>query len=98
EGVLNNISRRYKETTSDFIREKLGTYMMQKNCPTCHGYRLKEEALSVLMNGLHISKVTDFSITEAQQFFHGLPLTEKEEQIARLILKEIQSRLEFLRN
>lgn len=98
EGVLNNVSRRYKETTSDFIREKLGTYMTKKNCPTCHGYRLKEEALSVLMNGLHISNVTDFAITEAQQFFRDLSLTEKEEKIARLILKEIQSRLEFLRN
>lgn len=98
EGVLNNISRRYKETTSDFIREKLGTYMAEKNCPTCHGYRLRKEALAVLLNGIHISNVTDFSITEAQAFFRDLPLTEKEEQIARLILKEIQSRLEFLRN
>jgi len=98
EGVLNNISRRYRETTSDFIREKLGSYMAEKKCPTCHGYRLKKEALSVLLNGKHISQVTDFSINEAQQFFRELPLTEKEEQIARLILKEIHSRLSFLSN
>src|SRR5699024_9194455 len=51
EGVLNIISRRYRETTSDFIREKLGSYMAEKKCPTCHGYRLKKEALSVLLNG-----------------------------------------------
>lgn len=98
EGVLNNISRRYKETTSDFIREKLGTYMTEKNCPTCHGRRLKEEALSVLINGLNISKVTDFSITEAQQFFSDLPLSEKEKQIANIIMREIHNRLEFLQN
>ncbi|WP_047980815.1 excinuclease ABC subunit UvrA [Ornithinibacillus contaminans] len=98
EGVLHNIARRYKETSSDFIRETLEKYMSQKNCPTCKGYRLKEEALAVLIDNLHISKVTEFSITEAMNFFQSLNLTEKEEQIARLILKEINNRLEFLYN
>jgi excinuclease ABC subunit A len=98
EGVLNNISRRYHETSSDFIRETLGKFMAQKACPACSGYRLKEEALAVLVNGLHISKVTDFSIVEAKDFFAGLSLTEKESQIAKMILKEIDNRLEFLNN
>lgn len=98
EGVLNNIGRRYRETTSDFIRETLEKYMAHKNCPTCHGYRLNEEARAVLVDGLHISNVTDYSITEARQFFQQLTLTEKEEQIARMILKEIDNRLLFLNN
>src|SRR5699024_6875766 len=68
------------------------------NCPTCDGYRLNEEALAVLINGLHISQVTDYSINEAKNFFSHLTLTEKEEQIARLILKEICDRLDFLNN
>ncbi|MFD2045013.1 excinuclease ABC subunit UvrA [Ornithinibacillus salinisoli] len=98
EGVSNNIARRYKETSSDFIRETLEKFMAQKHCPTCKGYRLKEEALAVRIDGKHISMITDYSITEAKAFFHGLDLTEKEEQIARLILKEINNRLEFLHN
>ncbi|WP_164668116.1 excinuclease ABC subunit UvrA [Virgibacillus doumboii] len=98
EGVLNNIARRYKETSSDFIRETLGKYMAQKKCPTCKGYRLKEGALAVLVNNMHISQVTDFSITEAIDFFQNLELTEKEEQIAQMILKEIDNRLNFLNN
>jgi len=98
EGVINNIDRRYRETTSDFTREKLEKFMVEKNCSTCKGYRLKEEALAVLINGYHISQVTDYSINEAGDFFKSLELTEKEEQIARLILKEISDRLEFLKN
>ncbi|MBU5467776.1 excinuclease ABC subunit UvrA [Virgibacillus sp. MSJ-26] len=98
EGVMNNIGRRYRETTSDFIRETLEKFMAVKNCPTCDGYRLNEEALAVLINGLHISQVTDYSINEAKDFFSHLTLTEKEEQIARLILKEICDRLDFLNN
>ena len=98
EGVINNIDRRYRETSSDFTREKLEKYMEEKNCTTCKGYRLKKEALAVLINGYHISQVTDYSIHEARDFFKSLELTEKEEQIARLILKEISDRLEFLDN
>lgn len=98
EGVVNNVARRYRETSSDFIRENLERYMAQKNCPSCKGYRLKEEALAVRINERHISEVTDFSITEAQAFFQGLQLSEKEKQIAKMILKEISNRLEFLNN
>lgn len=98
EGVLNNIARRYKETSSDFIRENLGKYMAHKKCPACKGYRLKEGALAVLINNMHISQVTDYSITEAIDLFQNLELTEKEETIARMILKEIGDRLDFLNN
>ncbi|WP_010532129.1 excinuclease ABC subunit UvrA [Lentibacillus jeotgali] len=98
EGVLNNIARRYRETPSDFTRELLSKYMADKKCPTCNGHRLKEEALAVLVNGKHISEVTDYAITEAKQFFANLSLTEKEETIAQMILKEITDRLEFLNN
>ncbi|WP_156288638.1 excinuclease ABC subunit UvrA [Oceanobacillus salinisoli] len=98
EGVLNNIARRYKETSSDFTRDHLSKYMSQKACPTCKGHRLKEEALAVRINGFHISKVTEFSVVEAIHFFEKVDLTEKEKQIAKMILKEIQNRLEFLNN
>ncbi|MFD2761233.1 excinuclease ABC subunit UvrA [Lentibacillus juripiscarius] len=98
EGVLNNIARRYRETSSDFTRELLEKYMAQKNCPDCHGHRLKEEALAVLVNGKHISEVTDNAITEAKEFFVQLDLTEKEQTIAQMILKEITDRLDFMNN
>ena len=98
EGVMNNIARRYKETASEFTRETLEKYMAIKNCPTCKGYRLRPEALAVLINDKHVSEVTDYSIIEARQFFKTLQLSEKEEQIARLILREIDNRLEFLNN
>lgn len=98
EGVLNNIARRYKESSSDYIRESLEKYMRNKNCPTCKGHRLKEEALAVKVNDMHISSITDFSITEAMTFFQQLNLSEKEKQIAKLLIKEINNRLEFLNN
>lgn len=98
EGVLRNIARRYQETSSEFIRETLEKYMSNKNCPTCNGHRLKEEALAVKVADKHISELTDLSITEAEEFFHTLNLSKKEEQISRLILKEIRDRLEFLKN
>ncbi len=98
EGVLNNIARRYRETSSDFTRELLEKYMANKNCPDCGGHRLKEEALAVLVNGMHISEVTDYAITEAKEFFQSLNLTEKEQTIGKMILKEITDRLDFMNN
>src|SRR3954447_22602212 len=76
EGVMRNVERRYKETSSDFIREQMEKYMGQQPCPTCKGYRLKKESLAVLINGNHISQVTDLSIKDADQFFAGLKLSE----------------------
>lgn len=98
EGVINNIARRYRETTSDFTRAKLEEYMSEKSCPTCKGHRLNEKALAVRINGKHISNVTEYSVVEAMKFVEQLELSEKEKQIADLILKEIMSRLKFLKN
>ncbi|MCA0971624.1 excinuclease ABC subunit UvrA [Halobacillus litoralis] len=98
EGVIPNISRRYRETSSDYIREQMEKYMAQKPCPKCKGNRLNEEALAVLINGKHIGITTDYSVTEAKEFFESVELTEKEEAIARMILKEICERLSFLAN
>ncbi|WP_342042392.1 excinuclease ABC subunit UvrA [Bacillus sp. OTU2372] len=98
EGVMRNVERRYKETSSDFIREQMEKYMGQQPCPTCKGYRLKRESMAVLINGSHISQVTDLSIKDAQAFFSELKLSDKEMQIAALIFREISERLGFLIN
>ncbi|GKU83339.1 excinuclease ABC subunit UvrA [Niallia sp. NCCP-28] len=98
EGVLKNVERRYKETSSDYIREQMEKYMATQHCPACKGYRLKREALAVLVNGLHIGKITEKSIVEVNDLFKNLTLTEKEQQIANLILKEITERIGFLIN
>jgi excinuclease ABC subunit A len=98
EGILRNVERRYKDTSSDYIREQMEKYMAQMPCPTCKGYRLKKESLAVLISGHHISQITDLSIEEANQFFADLELTEKEMKIAKLIFREISERLGFLIN
>ncbi|TYS60029.1 excinuclease ABC subunit UvrA [Sutcliffiella horikoshii] len=98
EGVIPNVERRYKETSSDYIREQMEKYMAQQPCPACKGNRLKLESLSVLINNRHIGNVTNFSIVEALDFFDSLELTEKERKIAHMILREIEERLGFLNN
>jgi excinuclease ABC subunit A len=98
EGVVKNVERRFKETSSDYIREQMEKYMAQQDCPTCKGHRLKEESLSVLINERHIGHVTELSINESIKFFTNINLSEKEYNIARLILKEILERLNFLNN
>src|SRR5690625_3034318 len=95
EGVIRNNARRYNETSSDFIRETLEKYMVEHHCPKCQCYRLKEEALCVLINNRHKSHVTELSTTDDYHFLKQVQLTDKEEHIARLILKEINDRLEF---
>lgn len=98
EGVVNNLNRRYRETGSELIREQIETYMTTKPCKTCKGARLKREVLHVLVGGKNIDYVTRLSIKEALAFFENLELSEKEMQIARLVLKEIRERLGFLVN
>ncbi|MCT4778164.1 excinuclease ABC subunit UvrA, partial [Exiguobacterium aquaticum] len=100
EGVLRNIERRYKETTSDYIREQMETYMATHACPTCSGYRLKEETLAVKITGHHIGQVTNLSVVNAIELFDSImtELSEKDIAIARLILQEICERLSFLNN
>ncbi len=98
EGVLANIERRFRETSSDYIRDQMGKYMSQHACPACKGYRLKEEALCVKIDDKHIGEVTSFTIEDADTFFKSLKLSEKEMKIANLILREINDRLGFLVN
>ncbi len=98
EGVLNNLQRRWRETESDTAREELEKYMNVMPCPTCHGARLRPEALHVLIGGLTICDVTAFSIRDCLRFFEELALSDKEQEIARRILKEVRERLSFLVN
>ncbi|MFO2551102.1 excinuclease ABC subunit UvrA [Alicyclobacillus cycloheptanicus] len=98
EGVVPNLERRYRETASDYIREFIEDFMSAKPCPACKGKRLKPQSLAVRIGDRNIAAVTDLSVMECIRFFENLALTEKEYQIARLILREIQSRLGFLRD
>ncbi len=98
EGVLNNLQRRWRETESDTSREELEKYMNVMPCPTCHGARLRPEALHVLVGGETIRDVTALSIRDCLRFFEELSLTDKEQEIGRRILKEIRERLSFLVN
>lgn len=98
EGVINNLARRYKETSSENQREDLEMYMSTNPCPACQGARLKPEALAVKIGGRSITEVTRLSVVEVLSFFKGLELTTREQLIARQILKEINDRLGFLVN
>ncbi|MDA8430218.1 MAG: excinuclease ABC subunit UvrA [Geobacteraceae bacterium] len=98
EGVLNNLQRRWRETESDAAREELEKYMNVMPCPTCSGARLRPEALHVLVGGRTICDVTAMAIRDCLLFFEGLTLTDKEQEIARRILKEVRERLSFLVN
>ncbi len=98
EGVLNNLQRRWSETESDAAREELEKYMNVMPCPTCHGARLRPEALHVLVTGRTIRDVTALSIRDCLTFFEGMELSDKEKEIARRILKEVRERLSFLVN
>jgi len=101
EGVVTNINRRYHETNSDFTRNVMRGYMNELSCPTCHGYRLNEAALSVRVggeNGLNIGQISDLSISDHLQEIDSLELGENEGMIARPIVKEIKDRLTFLNN
>lgn len=96
EGVIPNLERRYHETDSDFVRREIEKYMAERECPVCHGQRLKPEIIAITVEGKSIVEVTRFSITQASQFFAGLKLDNRASHISRQILKEVQSRLKFL--
>ena len=98
EGIVNNLQRRYKETTSDWMRAELEGYMSNCDCPSCNGKRLKPSVLAVTVNGKNINEATNLSISQAIEFFGTLKLSEKEKIIADQILKEILERLHFLQN
>lgn len=98
EGVIPNIERRYRETSSDYIREQMEKYMAEQACPKCKGGRLKPESLAVFVGDETIADVTKYSVQEVQEFFSNVELTEKQQKIAHLILREIQERVGFLVN
>jgi len=100
EGVINNLERRFLETNSDWKREEIAQYQSDIKCERCNGYRLKEEALCVKIDKLHISEVTEKSILEANKWFKKLEINLEKRQlkIAEHILKEINERLNFLLN
>lgn len=97
EGVVNNLERRYKEG-SEGSREEIETYMHDSLCPVCHGERLKKEALAVTVAGKNISDFCKMSISEALDFVDKMELSERDMMIGKLILKEIKSRLNFLKS
>jgi len=96
EGVIRNLERRFRETSSEYIRNEIGKYMNEKACSFCHGKRLKKESLAVTVKGKNIIELTEMSIKDLYKFFNELKLTEREKIISKQILKEIKSRLEFL--
>ena len=104
EGVIRNLERRYKDTTSDSARRDIENYMTKKTCPICKGHRLKPASLAVTIAGKNISEVSEMSITDSLAHFTTLhknenkELSPKEYEIGRLILKEVVSRIRFLEN
>ena len=98
EGVINNLERRYLETSSDYIRQKIEEYMGENPCPKCEGDRLKDESLSVLVDGMNIAQLTDMSIALLTEKIEGLKLTEMQKLIGKDIIKEIRERLHFLKD
>ncbi len=96
EGVMNILQRRYKETTSDEMRESYEQYMTETPCPACNGSRLKPETLAVTIGGMNIHQVTSLSVSDSLAFFDKLNLSDREKKIAAQVLKEIKARLGFL--
>jgi len=98
EGVVNNLQRRYTETTSDYVKEDIEKYMSATTCTVCHGARLKPEALAVTLAGKNIHELTSMSVEAADAFFHAFVPNKREELISQQILKEIRARIGFLAN
>lgn len=98
EGIVTNLERRWRETESDWAREEIGKYFSAVPCASCHGYRLKPEALAVKIAGRHIGQAAELSVRHALEWFTTLPsqLSDKQNEIAARILKEIRERLAFL--
>ena len=96
EGVIPNLERRYRNSNSDFIKQDIERFMVEKPCEHCHGKRLSTQALSVLINGKNIADVTDMSVVDLKNWLENLDLSAKEKKIGESIFKEIRSRLKFL--
>jgi excinuclease ABC subunit A len=98
EGIVNNLERRYSESDSDAVRERIEAYMAERPCPSCKGARLRPESLAVRVGGISIDTFTRMSAAKALEWIEALELTKTEEAIARLIVREIRERLNFLVN
>jgi excinuclease ABC subunit A len=98
EGIVTNLERRYKETDSDWARERIEEYMSVVPCPECHGARLRPESRAVLVGGLGIHEYVAMPARRALDWVRALELSEQERRIARLVLREIEERLAFLQN
>lgn len=98
EGLIPNLERRYKNSSSDYVRQEIETYMVSQTCDHCGGRRLRPEALAVTVGGKNIAELTEHNIADGLDFFEGLELNEREAYISRLITKEIIERLRFLAN
>ena len=96
EGIIPNLSRRYRETTSDFTKMEIERYMTSIPCDECHGRRLKKEALAVTVGGKNIAELTEMSVDKLYEFLEHLTFSKTEALIAAPILKEIRARLQFL--
>lgn len=96
EGVVNNLERRFRETSSDYIKSEISKYMREIPCEACHGKRLKKEALAVTVGGLNIAQLSDMPIVKIREFIDNLKLSASGEIIAQPILREIRARLKFL--
>ncbi|MCQ2479741.1 MAG: excinuclease ABC subunit UvrA, partial [Clostridia bacterium] len=96
EGIINNLQRRYTETTSEWSRADIEQYMTSVQCPECNGARLKKESLGVTVGDLNIDEVCQKSMTATLEFFDNLTLSQRDEMIAKAIIKEIRERLSFL--
>lgn len=96
EGVIPNLTRRWQNTTSEYVKARLHGYLSEQPCQACHGARLRPEAMAVTVGGKSIRELTEISVEQAQQFFDGLALNEEQTVIAAQILKEIRSRLQFM--
>ena len=98
EGIINNLERRYVETKSTWIREWIENYMNEIECPTCHGARLMDNVLSVLVGKKNIYEATKLSILDLKEFINSLKLSTEQKEISDIIIREINSRLDFLIN
>jgi excinuclease ABC subunit A len=96
EGVIPNLERRYRETDSEYVKKEIEKYMRTKLCTVCGGKRLKPEVLAVTIASRSIYDATHLSVTDAREFFTGLKLSDRDEQIAKQILKEVRERITFL--
>ena len=98
EGIITQLERRYIETTAEWIREWIEQFMIETDCSLCHGARLKQDVLSVLINNKNIYEFTCMSISDLFDFINNLKLNEEQKKISELLVKEISNRLEFLIN